>query len=731
MNDEENYGYSEKFLDAVGYYCGSYKYDHSKALEIFLQSDDILSMGFRAHMLLKGWGGERNVEEALELYDELIPELVKIAHTEPYSNYLLARYYYDRDSSNIDSKYIVKLLEKSSDMGCSLAENLLGDIYKDGELTERCLEQAFKYYESAAMKNNCDALVSLALMYENGDFVEKSHKNSVKYLQIAADHDYDFAQSYLATKYYYGEGVEESDSKAAELFAKAAEKGFGQAQLYLGIMYEKGFGVERSYSFAFELYKKAADQNIADAIVKLGIFYYEGYGPERDIDIGIKYMKSGMDMGISKKISEVSYVGQNRTLTKEEYDDYHDDSDGELKYIFIKEGVETIDRKAFSFKDIRLVVCPQSLKNISDEAFLCCEKLETIILSDNLETIGNDTFYNTPSLKHIRLPDSLYRVGMNSFDQSGIEEIVMPSKITEIPKKCFNCATKLKSITFNGKISYIDSCAFFECKDLNEIISASDEIIVNDLAFANCKQLKKIPFRLKYAREYIEDTIFYGCGPIVFEKGIGVFEDHTFDNSVHPESDNSTDSSESMDADEQFNFGVQYCDGIDVPQSYEEAAKWYRKAAEKGHSEGQYRLGNMYYQGLGITQSFEEALRWYRKAAEQNHVVAQYNVGVFYERGYGVPQSYEEAVKWYRKAAEQGDTNAQYNLGVMYYQGSGIVQSLMNAEFWLKKAAEQGNTDAQDALGVVQNLIETNALSQQQSSVTSQKKGFFSRLFKK
>ena len=68
-----------------------------------------------------------------------------------------------------------------------------------------------------------------------------------------------------------------------------------------------------------------------------------------------------------------------------------------------------------------------------------------------------------------------------------------------------------------------------------------------------------------------------------------------------------------------------YSNGQDVPQSYEEAVKWFRKAAEQGHVNGQNNLGEMYYFGLGVSQSYEEAAKWYRKAAEQGHANGQSN----------------------------------------------------------------------------------------------------------
>ena len=47
----------------------------------------------------------------------------------------------------------------------------------------------------------------------------------------------------------------------------------------------------------------------------------------------------------------------------------------------------------------------------------------------------------------------------------------------------------------------------------------------------------------------------------------------------------------------QRNLGVMYENGNGVPQSFKEAAVWYRKAADQGNSRALRSLGSMYYEG--------------------------------------------------------------------------------------------------------------------------------------
>jgi len=151
-------------------------------------------------------------------------------------------------------------------------------------------------------------------------------------------------------------------------------------------------------------------------------------------------------------------------------------------------------------------------------------------------------------------------------------------------------------------------------------------------------------------------------------------------------------------AEAQNNLGYCYEYGQGVEKNLAEAVSWYRKAAEQGHAAAQTNLGGCYKQGYGVEQNFTEAVSWYRKAAEQGNAVAQGNLGVCYKIGQGVEQSYTEAVSWYRKAAEQGLAEAQFLLGLCYKQGRGVEQSFTEAAKWFELAAAQGHESAKDAL---------------------------------
>ena len=104
-------------------------------------------------------------------------------------------------------------------------------------------------------------------------------------------------------------------------------------------------------------------------------------------------------------------------------------------------------------------------------------------------------------------------------------------------------------------------------------------------------------------------------------------------------------STDQGDAIAHFNLGNKYRDGQGVARDYEEAVKWYRKAADQGNAGAQAELGRMYQNGWGVAKDYQEALKWYRKAIDQGNAHGQAGLGRMYQNGFGVAKDYQEALK--------------------------------------------------------------------------------------
>lgn len=84
-------------------------------------------------------------------------------------------------------------------------------------------------------------------------------------------------------------------------------------------------------------------------------------------------------------------------------------------------------------------------------------------------------------------------------------------------------------------------------------------------------------------------------------------------------------------------------------QDFDKAFPVFQSLAETSdHAMAQYWLGMMYLKGQGVEQDYENAGKWFRKAAEQRIPQAQYKLGDLYYRGNGLPKDYESAYIWFK-----------------------------------------------------------------------------------
>ncbi len=107
-------------------------------------------------------------------------------------------------------------------------------------------------------------------------------------------------------------------------------------------------------------------------------------------------------------------------------------------------------------------------------------------------------------------------------------------------------------------------------------------------------------------------------------------------------------------------LGVKFFNGDRVKQNYEEAARWYTKAAQAGIAQAQFDLADCYLHGLGVPRSEREAIRWVRSAADLGFANAQANLGVWYMQGAHVKCDPEEGERLLRAAAAQKACNWEF-----------------------------------------------------------------------
>jgi localization factor PodJL len=143
-----------------------------------------------------------------------------------------------------------------------------------------------------------------------------------------------------------------------------------------------------------------------------------------------------------------------------------------------------------------------------------------------------------------------------------------------------------------------------------------------------------------------------------------------------------------------YEVGLRFAEGKGVPSNYDEAAKWYDRAAQAGVVPAIFRLGTLYEKGLSVKKDVDIARRYYIQAAERGNAKAMHNLAVLDADGGGKGANYNSAAQWFRKAADRGVADSQFNLGILYARGIGVEQNLAESFKWFSLAAAQGDADA-------------------------------------
>jgi localization factor PodJL len=148
------------------------------------------------------------------------------------------------------------------------------------------------------------------------------------------------------------------------------------------------------------------------------------------------------------------------------------------------------------------------------------------------------------------------------------------------------------------------------------------------------------------------------------------------------------------DASAAYEIGLRFAEGKGVAPNFDEAAKWYDRAAQAGVVPAIFRLGTLYEKGLSVKKDADIARRYYLQAAERGNAKAMHNLAVLDADGGGQGANYKNASQWFRKAADRGVADSQFNLGILYARGIGVEQNLAESFKWFSLAAAQGDADA-------------------------------------
>lgn len=140
-----------------------------------------------------------------------------------------------------------------------------------------------------------------------------------------------------------------------------------------------------------------------------------------------------------------------------------------LEQVEILAPLTEIPDATFIYTNLKSVILPDTLKEIGDYAFICCDSLEEIVIPDSVETIGKKAFKECSSLKGVDLPEALTYVGESAFELcEAITELVIPPNLAEIGI-CAFWGLGIDSIHIPSNVKKIGMMAFSSCENVTEI----------------------------------------------------------------------------------------------------------------------------------------------------------------------------------------------------------------------------------------------------------------------
>lgn len=245
------------------------------------------------------------------------------------------------------------------------------------------------------------------------------------------------------------------------------------------------------------------DGNIVD------LFTTEGFGAE--------YLSNVYDK--ESNIGTITFDGEITTIPAEAFL-----ACSNLTGVQIPNSVKTIAERAFyGCNYMEKIIIPESVTTILPEAFVGCsgevvinckinanafQKSSFFKVSINNEIVGNEAFLDCTQLKEVNL-SNLTTIPYCTFQNTGIEHIVIPGCVKTIGDGAFYKCSKLKVALLSDGIDSIGESAFEECSLLQEIKMPNTMKSIGQSAFKKCTSL--VECTIPEGVTSLEAYTFYNC----------------------------------------------------------------------------------------------------------------------------------------------------------------------------------------------------------------------------
>ena len=176
-----------------------------------------------------------------------------------------------------------------------------------------------------------------------------------------------------------------------------------------------------------------------------------------------------------------------------------------LTEITLPESLVVLERKVFEgCSSLTKVIIGRNLQKLGEQLFTKCSSLSTVTINEENQfysTLGNVIFnknqtkliYYPVSLKdkEYRVPFTVEIIGKESFIESKINSLILPSDLQIIEESAFYGNRYIKELVFPHYLEEIQTTAFAGCRSLEKVIIKS-QLIIGEQAFIGCRKLGQV-----------------------------------------------------------------------------------------------------------------------------------------------------------------------------------------------------------------------------------------------
>lgn len=188
----------------------------------------------------------------------------------------------------------------------------------------------------------------------------------------------------------------------------------------------------------------------------------------------------------------------------------------DLQSVLFNEQIEEIGNSAFAWCGLTEVIIPGSVKKYGAGVFASntqlikaevlepfkggeglfshCYKLKNVQLPESMTNISSNAFESCAALKELKIPDSVVSIGDLAFCASGIENIPWPKKLERIGISAFASCYGLRKVQIPLGIKEINGL-FTCCRNLEEVILPETLQIIGSHSFRECEKLEAVTFQ--------------------------------------------------------------------------------------------------------------------------------------------------------------------------------------------------------------------------------------------